>query len=146
MNNPEAATVRLVFQRFLAACGLFALEKWLNEEGVRSKLWVSTGGRPWVRFNSAAGPLRHLLQNRLYVGEIAYEGAIDQGRDHLAEPFAGKPRSNWANDNKTLSASRPIDVVVLSACVMLTNETPGFSHASTIPAKSRSNRDRRSTV
>ena len=32
-------------------------------------------------------------------------------------------RSNWANDNKTLSVSLPMEFVVLKACVTETNET-----------------------
>src|SRR5438309_12097774 len=33
-------------------------------------------------------------------------------------------RSNWANDNMTLSVSRPIEVVVLNCWVTETNDTP----------------------
>jgi len=33
-------------------------------------------------------------------------------------------RSNWANDNSTLSVKRPIDVVVLNCWVTETNDTP----------------------
>src|SRR6266545_4334944 len=49
-------------------------------------------------------------------------------------------RSNWAKDSSTLSVSRPIDVVVLNCCVMLTNEALFFSNTSTILAKSVSER------
>jgi hypothetical protein len=55
-------------------------------------------------------------------------------------------RSNWANDSRTLSVSRPIEVVVLNCCVTATNETPWLSNISTILAKSDSDRVRRSTL
>src|SRR5712691_8330374 len=55
-------------------------------------------------------------------------------------------RSNWANDNRTLSVSRPIEVVVLNCWVTDTNDTPWPSNSSTSLAKSASERVRRSTL
>ena len=49
-------------------------------------------------------------------------------------------RSNWAKESSTLSVSRPIEVVVLNCCVTETNDTPLASKASTILAKSLSER------
>ena len=45
-------------------------------------------------------------------------------------------RSNWAKDNKTLSVSLPIEVVVLNCCVTETKDTPWVSNSSTSLAKS----------
>src|SRR6476659_6496661 len=47
-------------------------------------------------------------------------------------------RSNWAKDNRTLSVSRPIEVVVLNCCVTETKDTLLASRISTILAKSAS--------
>src|SRR5690242_21822722 len=47
-------------------------------------------------------------------------------------------RSNWANDNSTLSVSRPIELVVLNCCVTETNDTASASKSSTSRAKSAS--------
>ena len=55
-------------------------------------------------------------------------------------------RSNWANDSRTLSVSRPIDVVVLNCWVTETNDTEWRSNNSTSLAKSASERVRRSTL
>jgi hypothetical protein len=55
-------------------------------------------------------------------------------------------RSNWANDSRTLSASRPLDEVVLNAWVTLTKDTPALSNVSMILAKSVSDRVSRSTL
>ena len=54
--------------------------------------------------------------------------------------------SNSAKDSRTLSVSRPIEVVVLNCCVTATNEIPHASNSSTILAKSASNRVSRSTL
>ena len=55
-------------------------------------------------------------------------------------------RSNWANDSRMFSVSRPMDVVVLNDCVTETNVTPLRSNTSTSLAKSASERDSRSIL
>jgi hypothetical protein len=55
-------------------------------------------------------------------------------------------RSNCAKDKSTFRVSRPIEVVVLKAWVIETNETPAASKIATIRAKSASERVRRSTL
>ncbi len=55
-------------------------------------------------------------------------------------------RSNWANDSRMFSVSRPIDVVVLNDCVTETKVTPLRSNTSTSLAKSASDRLRRSIL
>lgn len=55
-------------------------------------------------------------------------------------------RSNCANESRTFSVSRPMLVVVLKACVTLTNEAPDLSSVSTIRAKSTRQRVSRSTL
>ena len=55
-------------------------------------------------------------------------------------------RSNWANDSSTFRVSRPMLVVVLNCWVIETKETPLASKASTILAKSNSERVSRSIL
>jgi hypothetical protein len=55
-------------------------------------------------------------------------------------------RSNWAKESSTLSTSRPIDVAVLNCWVTDTNETWFVSNVCIIWAKSRSDRESRSTL
>ena len=54
--------------------------------------------------------------------------------------------SNCANESRTFRVSRPMLVVVLKACVIETKEAPAASRASTILAKSESERVNRSTL
>ena len=55
-------------------------------------------------------------------------------------------RSNCAKDRSTFRVSRPIELVVLNACVTETKDTPAASKISTIFAKSDSARVSRSTL
>ena len=55
-------------------------------------------------------------------------------------------RSNWANDNRMFSVSRPSELVVLNCCVTETKLTPCLSNTSMIRAKSSRDRVRRSTL
>jgi len=80
VNPDEAARVRLIFARFLEAGGLFQLQKRLTEDGVRSKRWISTRGRLMGGFPFSRGALRHLLRNRVYMGEITHKDSTHPGR------------------------------------------------------------------
>jgi site-specific DNA recombinase len=69
----EAATVRMLFERYLALGSLPALLTELNDKGIRTRLREnargSVGGVPYT-----AGPLAHLLKNRIFLGEIVHKG------------------------------------------------------------------------
>lgn len=62
INPTEAETVRELFQRFAAGETLRELCRWLAERGIRTKL-----GNAWT-----ASPLRNLLLNPLYLGELRW--------------------------------------------------------------------------
>ena len=76
----EAETVRHIFRRYVALGNVRALKADLDAAGIVSKLWTSAsgrrvGGRPFAR-----GALYHLLQNRLYLGEIVHKGQAYPGQ------------------------------------------------------------------
>jgi hypothetical protein len=60
----------------------------VQDEGVRSKRWVTQEGRRVGGYILTSGALRHLLHNRVYVGEISHKGATYPGR-HL--PIVDRP-------------------------------------------------------
>lgn len=71
--SEEAERVRLIFERYLKLGSVHLLRDELEERGIFSKAWVSSaglpkGGRPFGR-----GALFHLLQNRIYLGEIGHK-------------------------------------------------------------------------
>ena len=76
----EAETVRYIFRRYVALGNVRALQSDLDAAGIVSKLWTSAsgrqvGGRPFAR-----GALYHLLQTRLYLGEIVHKGKTYPGQ------------------------------------------------------------------
>jgi site-specific DNA recombinase len=79
LNEAEAATVRLIFAKYLELQSVHALRRWLDYQGIISKQWTSTrgklmGGQPFGR-----GALFHLLKNRIYLGQIVHRGALHPG-------------------------------------------------------------------
>lgn len=75
LNEPEAETVRLIFRRYLDLGSVNLLARSLAADGIRSKAWVSTRGRAMGGQDLNAGALRHLLKNRIYLGEIVHKDA-----------------------------------------------------------------------
>ncbi len=80
INDAEAATVRLIFERYLSSRSVYELRDALNNEGVRSKAWTSRtgkehGGQPFTH-----GALYHILANRVYVGEIVHRERSHPGQ------------------------------------------------------------------
>ena len=80
VNEAEAKTVRLIFRRYIGLGNSLALQRWLHEEGVRSKNWVSTRHRRMGGHVFSRGALRHLLNNRTYLGEIVHKAESYPGR------------------------------------------------------------------
>lgn len=80
MNPAEAETVRHLFRRYLDLGSVYKLIVELDEQGVRSKQRVTVkgitlGGTPFSR-----GAMFHLLQNRVYVGDIVHKGQRFDGQ------------------------------------------------------------------
>jgi len=75
VNEPEAETVRLIFRRYLEVGSVNLLVRSLSADGIRSKAWVSTRGRAMGGQAFSSGALRHLLKNRIYLGEIVHKDA-----------------------------------------------------------------------
>src|SRR5208337_54238 len=66
----EAATVRLIFSRYLDLGSLPALQKDLRERGIVSRRRTLSSGRVVGGDFLTNGPLAYLLRNRVYLGEI----------------------------------------------------------------------------
>jgi site-specific DNA recombinase len=73
INEPEAATVRMIFKRFVAIGSATKLAKALVAEGVRTK-----SGRPVDK-----GYIYRLLNSRVYLGEATHKDASYPG-EHVA--------------------------------------------------------------
>ena len=75
----EAPVVRRIFQRYLDLGSVLPLKSELAAEGIRSKSRVSRHGRTYGGAIFGCGALYHLLQNRLYVGEIRHKDERYEG-------------------------------------------------------------------
>ncbi len=71
-NPVEAETVRLIFSRYLELGSVHALERWLHDQDIRSKAWLTIKGRAMGGARFSRGALFHLLKNRTYLGEIPH--------------------------------------------------------------------------
>ena len=82
VNQKEAGTVRMIFNRYLALRSFQKVIDELNEKGIVSKVREAKGrklgGVPFTY-----GPLAYLLKNRTYLGEMGHKGAWFPG-EHKA--------------------------------------------------------------
>ena len=79
VNKAEAETVRLIFARYLALGCVSSLQADLDRKGVRSKQRILTSGRVLGGSSFGRGALYHLLQNRIYRGEVVHKGTAYPG-------------------------------------------------------------------
>ena len=79
IDKGEAATVRMIFTRYLELGSGRALQVELDQRGVRSKRRTYRGGRPYGEQPISRGPLYVILQNRIYVGDMVHKGTAYPG-------------------------------------------------------------------
>jgi site-specific DNA recombinase len=83
VNEIEAAQIREIYRLYLDLGCVSKLQEHLEKSGIRSKKRVSQTGRLSGGAVYSRGALYELLQNRLYLGEIAHKGACYKG-EHSA--------------------------------------------------------------
>lgn len=79
----EAELVRSIFERYLEAGSVPALQRALRSEGIVSRRRTLSSGREIGGTPFTNGPLSHLLRNRVYLGEINHKGSAHPG-EHQA--------------------------------------------------------------
>jgi len=80
VTNPEEADrVRLIFRRYLAVGRVPELLTDLERRGIRSKQRVLTSGQVLGGCSFRRGALYHILQNRIYRGEVVHQGVSYPG-------------------------------------------------------------------
>jgi DNA invertase Pin-like site-specific DNA recombinase len=70
VNEEEAATVQLIFSRYLDLGSLSALQRDLRQQGIITRRRTLSSGRAIGGRPLTNGPLVHMLRNRMYLGEI----------------------------------------------------------------------------
>src|ERR1039458_4853503 len=70
INEDEARTVRMIFERYLALGSLPALQLELRGQGIVTRRRTLSSGKIIGGVHLTNGPLAYMLRNRLYLGEI----------------------------------------------------------------------------
>lgn len=83
VNVAEAKTVRRVFERFSQTGSPTIVADELRALGVTTKAWTSKTGKVHTGVPINRGHLYKVLNQRLYLGEVAYKGGIYPG-EHAA--------------------------------------------------------------
>jgi hypothetical protein len=79
INEEEADRVRLIFRQYLALGCVSKLRADLDQRGIRSKQRALTSGRVQGGCSFGRGALYHLLNNRIYRGEVVHKGITYPG-------------------------------------------------------------------
>ena len=79
VNEAEAATVHLVFQRYLELGSVIATTESLNRAGVLTKISLASGGRRPGGGSWSRGAVGHLLLNPVYIGQVRHKGLCFPG-------------------------------------------------------------------
>jgi site-specific DNA recombinase len=79
VNHKDARTVRRIFRAYLRLGCASRLKDYLDRKGIRSKARISAAGRASGDVPYSRGALYHLLNNRVYIGEIVHRGDSHPG-------------------------------------------------------------------
>ena len=80
INRAEAEIVRTIFRAYIDLGSVHALQRWLEDRGIRSKRRTTRAGRLSGGGPFSRGALFQLLRNRLYLGMIVHKGRVHPGR------------------------------------------------------------------
>ena len=83
VNETEAATVRHIYQRYLALGNVRDLQAELKQAGIVSKARRAADGSPYGAERLYRGALYLILQNPIYRGQIVHKGKVFPG-EHAA--------------------------------------------------------------
>ena len=83
VNPDEAPLVRHIFRRFTQLASARKLAQELNEQGYKTKSWVTKKGKRREGTEWNTGHIYRLLGNRIYIGEVVHKGESYPG-EHQA--------------------------------------------------------------
>ena len=110
INEAEAETIRFIFNRYLETSIGQVLDE-LEARGITTKAYVSRtglskGGGRWY-----VGPLRHILRNRVYVGDAVHKDNVYPGEHKpiLDRELFDRVQAKMAENAVSLQRVRTID-------------------------------------
>jgi site-specific DNA recombinase len=80
INDNEAETVRLIYKRYIELKSVPLLYDDIEKRGIKSKVRVSGACKKTGGTTIGRGALTHILQNRIYLGEIPHRDKIHKGQ------------------------------------------------------------------
>jgi DNA invertase Pin-like site-specific DNA recombinase len=83
VDEDEAATVRLIFARYVALGSIVALQRELQDRGIKTRPRTLSSGAVQGGAPPTTGPLAYLLKNRMYLGELNHKG-VSYPAEHAA--------------------------------------------------------------
>jgi len=86
VNQVEAGTIRRIFRHYFRLGYVSKLKDFLDHEQIRSKVRKSIAGRTSGGQAYSRGALYHLLNNRIYIGEIVHRGLVYPGQHRRIVP------------------------------------------------------------
>jgi hypothetical protein len=87
INEAEAATIRTIYQRYLALRSVDVLKAELDRTDIRTKLRPGKSGRMKGGTRLSRGHLYRILSNPVYAGRIAHKGQVYGGQhDAIIDP------------------------------------------------------------
>jgi site-specific DNA recombinase len=86
VNRSEAETVREIFRQYLRLGCVKELKDYLGREQISSKVRTSSNGRTSGGASYSRGALHHLLNNRVYMGEIVHRDQSYPGQHEAIVP------------------------------------------------------------
>src|SRR5260370_12840953 len=101
VNEPEAETVRLIFERYARLGCVARLAKALRQDGIVSNRWQTQAGTTRGGAHFGRGALYHLLQNRIYLGLIVHKADAHPGQHE-----AIVPQELWGRVEARLAGNR----------------------------------------
>ena len=124
VNKGEAATVRILFQKFVELGPVPALLVWSRQQGIHTKQRVrdgpTSGGGP-LRY----GALRHLLGNRTYVGEVCHKGRIFAGQHEAIVEQTLFDAAQDVLERRSVASARGANLVLSSLLKGLLTDSHG---------------------
>jgi len=98
INDTEASLVKFIFGRYIQAGSAKEVARELNVQGYKTKSWITNKGKHRIGSDWNTAHIYRLLNNRTYIGEIAYKG-----ENYPAEHEALIDRNTWNKTQNILS-------------------------------------------
>jgi site-specific DNA recombinase len=87
INKKEEQIVKSIYQSFIETSSVTETVRNMNKLGLKTKSWVSEGGKTYNGGAFTKRSIRYILQNPVYAGKILHKGKVYEGQhDPIIKP------------------------------------------------------------